>query len=488
MAFVDLRKAFDRVWREGLWAVLEEKGLGGKFLSIVKGIYSGHKRKIDIGNDQTEWIDCRRGVKQGCCLSPVLFAIYLADLGTRLKATKGVKMGNATIPGIFFADDMIQTAETVDDLGHQLAILRDFVTERRLEINFQKTQIMKLGQGCGDKNTWTLTDGQGTELGRIEETNFYDYLGVRLGRSRTFQQYRTQKQKQIPRKLGLLKVKSRNTPSRTRAANAMWRQAVKPALLYGAELVTYTKEWTDKMESLQSKIARWILGVRRTTPPAGLRAELGWNSIEDDIEERKMAYWERLIRLPEERWTKQALHEVLKGQFRSEWYEKLIKARGKVVSDPIATRSRHWKGALKRVWRAKGRTDWKKIKQTNTVLAPHPKENIQGSGDHIWLDSKKSRNLNKLRLGDFGAKWGADKGVCKSCDQDNIRDMRAHLLLDCTKYQDLRTNGPVGTKISECGALNMTRVETIQEILAGTSSANMEHLYNIATAWEADQI
>lgn len=64
VAFIDLRKAFDSVWREGLWKVLEEKTLGGKFLNIVKELYKGHKRKVKVGKKQTEWIKCERGVKQ----------------------------------------------------------------------------------------------------------------------------------------------------------------------------------------------------------------------------------------------------------------------------------------------------------------------------------------------------------------------------------------------------------------------------------------
>ena len=91
------------------------------------------------------------------------------------------------------------------------------MSERRLEINFKKTQIMKMGKNCNEEKTWILTNNQGKEIGRIEETNVYEYLGIKLGRSRTFQQHMANKLKQIPRKVGLLKVKARNTPSRTRA-------------------------------------------------------------------------------------------------------------------------------------------------------------------------------------------------------------------------------------------------------------------------------
>ena len=86
LAFIDLRKAFDRVPREQLWEVLAHLGFGGKFLRIVEGLYNNHKRKIKVGATLTDFIDCNIGVKQGCVLSPILFAIYMIELSKKLRA------------------------------------------------------------------------------------------------------------------------------------------------------------------------------------------------------------------------------------------------------------------------------------------------------------------------------------------------------------------------------------------------------------------
>ena len=76
IAFVDLRKAFASIWSEGLWEVLRESKLGGKFLNITREMYRGSKRKIEVGKSHTRWIPYQRGIKQGCVLSPMLFAIF----------------------------------------------------------------------------------------------------------------------------------------------------------------------------------------------------------------------------------------------------------------------------------------------------------------------------------------------------------------------------------------------------------------------------
>ncbi len=80
VAFVDLRKAFDTVWREGLWATLESKGLGGKFMRVVQGLYKNHRKCIQVPGGSTNWIQCERGVRQGCVLSPLLFACLWSGL------------------------------------------------------------------------------------------------------------------------------------------------------------------------------------------------------------------------------------------------------------------------------------------------------------------------------------------------------------------------------------------------------------------------
>lgn len=67
----------------------------------------------------------------------------------------------------FFIDDMALTAESEDDLKKQLAILKDFTDKRRLEINFGKTEIMRIGVGSNNEKIWIIINETGQETGRI---------------------------------------------------------------------------------------------------------------------------------------------------------------------------------------------------------------------------------------------------------------------------------------------------------------------------------
>ena len=65
MAFLDLSKAFDRVWREGLFALLWERGIQGKGWRLIKEIYRNVENKVVFGDFESDWFEQEYGVKQG---------------------------------------------------------------------------------------------------------------------------------------------------------------------------------------------------------------------------------------------------------------------------------------------------------------------------------------------------------------------------------------------------------------------------------------
>jgi len=67
--FVDLKAAFDKVDRKILWKAMEEE------IERVKEIYEQTKNAIKVHGKITDWFWTRKGVKQRCSLSPLLFAL-----------------------------------------------------------------------------------------------------------------------------------------------------------------------------------------------------------------------------------------------------------------------------------------------------------------------------------------------------------------------------------------------------------------------------
>ena len=79
--FVDsFRKAFDSVWREGLFYKLLKTNIEVNLYSFMKSLYCNSTCSIKIGENKTQPSSYSRGVRQGCILSPILFKLYLNNL------------------------------------------------------------------------------------------------------------------------------------------------------------------------------------------------------------------------------------------------------------------------------------------------------------------------------------------------------------------------------------------------------------------------
>jgi len=80
---VDYQKAFDSVWREGLWHVMKHIGYLNKLIRLLQILYEANKITARVGRDCTEWFKTVVDVLQGCVLSPLLFCIILKVVTAR---------------------------------------------------------------------------------------------------------------------------------------------------------------------------------------------------------------------------------------------------------------------------------------------------------------------------------------------------------------------------------------------------------------------
>ena len=74
--FIDYAKAFDRVDHNKLWKILKEMGIPDHLTCILRNLYAGQEATVRTGHGTTDWFQIRKGVFQGCILSPSLFNLY----------------------------------------------------------------------------------------------------------------------------------------------------------------------------------------------------------------------------------------------------------------------------------------------------------------------------------------------------------------------------------------------------------------------------
>ena len=73
LCFIDYVKASDCVDHNKLWKILKEMGIPDHLTCLLRNLYVGQEAAVRTGDGTTDWFQIRKGVLQGCILSPCLF-------------------------------------------------------------------------------------------------------------------------------------------------------------------------------------------------------------------------------------------------------------------------------------------------------------------------------------------------------------------------------------------------------------------------------
>ena len=172
VCFVDLKKAFDSVNHNLLWEKLKSHGFSYQMLKVLQSMYSKATSRVRISaSEATDSFPCKKGVRQDCNLSPLLFSLFLTGLEVELKKNRtGVVLNGAVLDVMMFADDIVLFSCTSEGLKKHLLTLESFCNKHMLEVNTSKTKICVFGKKYNQHYKWKDTD--------LEIVNTYKYLGV----------------------------------------------------------------------------------------------------------------------------------------------------------------------------------------------------------------------------------------------------------------------------------------------------------------------
>ena len=128
--FIDFQKAFDSVWHDGLFRKLENKGINGNFLNLIKNIYKSTKCAVKINQSTTNYFKYEKGVQQGNPLSPLLFNLFINDIFETLKndpSTMITLNEEKYFNTLMYADDLILMSTSKKGLQKSLNSLYNTV-------------------------------------------------------------------------------------------------------------------------------------------------------------------------------------------------------------------------------------------------------------------------------------------------------------------------------------------------------------------------
>ena len=176
VCFVDFKKAYDTVWRNGLFYKLLKAGISPGFVQLMQSMYSKLQSCVQVGDGVSESFESLVGLKQGCNLSPCLFNLFVNQLIYYINDSNmdAPLLDNLQVSCLLYADDLVLLSETKEGLQKSLNALDKYTNEWFLEVNPKKTKCMVFSRGRTIKYPDVFNLGDKV----LENCDSYCYLGV----------------------------------------------------------------------------------------------------------------------------------------------------------------------------------------------------------------------------------------------------------------------------------------------------------------------
>ena len=131
--------------------VLKRLGVDWRDRRMISNLYLEMTATVRIGSDCSEASLIGRGVRQRCCLSPLLFTVYAEMLMVEAMEgiVEGLKVGGKWLKDVRFADDQAMVASSELALQTIIDSLVRVAKQYDVKINAKKTKIMKVLKGLG---------------------------------------------------------------------------------------------------------------------------------------------------------------------------------------------------------------------------------------------------------------------------------------------------------------------------------------------------
>ena len=147
-------------------------GIPDHLTCLLRNLYAGQKATVRILYGTTDWFKIKKGVRQGCLLSPCLFNLYAEQIMRNVgldELEAGIQRDGRNINNLIYADDTTLMTESKEELSPLLRVKEEREIAG-LKLNIKKTKIM----ASGPITSWQI-EGE-----RVQIVTDFLFLGSKI--------------------------------------------------------------------------------------------------------------------------------------------------------------------------------------------------------------------------------------------------------------------------------------------------------------------
>merc|ERR1711913_123256 len=368
--------------------------------------------------------------RQGCCISTLLFKLVTFRIIDELRKKERYRVRKFCDNSLWLADDATLIAEKLETLLELLDCLSEVGGKYGLEINKEKTKIMKI-RGPDEE----------VDIGDYEMVKEAKYLGVMLGGHgrNIFEKandiFLTNAEKQVYTLIGQI----RKSADKVLVGKAIWKLMCLPSVLFGRAVVPTNEARIEGLQRLENRVWRFLMGVGGYSTVDALRGEMGASLVGSRIMETMLLYAIDTMQGGFQN-IKNMMEDTMKVK-KGRWYvsiEKYMENLG-ISWEVLKKMPRE---ELKRRVRIYDTKKWETSLQDLKTQKYYVIGKKKFGYDFCYRNSYDSTFLAKARLNALKleeqigrGKRGYDR-TCKLCK--TTEENKVHFLMDCPALEDLR--------------------------------------------------
>ena len=291
-AWIDLQKAFDKVWKDGLLVKLQRNGISSQMNAWIRSYLHNRRARVHVNGWRGKDFLLRHGVPQGGVLSPTLFLIFINDLIKDLP--KGVHAA-------LYADDLVMWSKeehaTTASYRIQLAAnkLTEWADRWNVTINKEKSSTTLFSLSPKQKSM-PIKLGDTTLACEDEAT----YLGVTFDKRLTWKPHLSKAEDKARKKLAIMRKLAGTTwGASDKVLKHVYQGTVRPHLEYGSTAwSTAAKTHQQSLDKVQNQALRIITGSMKSTPITAMQELTAIQPLKDRRDAKNLIQGEKIKCLP----------------------------------------------------------------------------------------------------------------------------------------------------------------------------------------------